>query len=74
MRIIQRLKIIWSVLFAKNFAYFQYDRAEFIECANVTALKNYFHIISPNEKDDINKFFGKVIYNKVYQYLNEEKE
>lgn len=69
MRIKDRLTIAWKVLFAKNFAYFQYDRAEYWEVANTTILKNYFHIISPNEDDDINRFFGKVILNKTLEYI-----
>lgn len=73
MRIKQRLKIAWNVLFAKNFAYFQYDRAEFWEFANTTVLKNAFHIISPNKEDDINDYFANVVLKNVNDYLKERK-
>lgn len=74
MRIRERLKIIWKVLFAKNFAYFQYDRAEYWEVANITMLKNYYQIISPNEEDDINNYFAQVISCKINKYLENESK
>lgn len=74
MRIKERLKIIWKVLFAKNFAYFQYDRAEYWEVANTTLFKNYFYVISPNEEDDINDYFAKVIKRQMEKYLESKKE
>lgn len=72
MRIKERLKIIWKVLTAKNFAYFQYDRAEYWEVANCTMLRNYYQVISPNEEDDINKYFGQVIHKNIHKYLKYE--
>ena len=71
-RLKERLEVAWNVLFAKNFAYFQYDKAEYCEPSNTTILKNYFHVICPNEEDDINKYFGKVIAYKIHKYLNED--
>ena len=74
MRIKERLKIIWKVLFAKNFAYFQYDRAEYWEVANTTIFKNFYSLISPNSEDDVNKYFGHVIMKTVREYIQETQE
>ena len=71
MRLKERLKIIWKVIFAKNFAYFQYDRAEYWEVANTTMLKNYYQVISPNKEDDINNYFAQVVNQKIQKYLEE---
>lgn len=73
MRIKERLKIIWKVLTAKNFAYFQYDRAEYWEVADTTIFKNFFTLISPNEEDDINLYFGHVILKSVKEYILEKQ-
>lgn len=70
MRIKERLKIAWKVLFAKNFAYFQYDRAEFWEFVNVTMFKDLYYTISPNQEDDINNYFAQTVLKLTQSYID----